>query len=286
MNGLSGNPGWNYDFTSIGCTDAYTGFFVSCGYKFDINGLTQPDTDPANNGGHSHNTAGYPHPLGNVKVILPTPSLQSKHLRGSTENSFVYLSHDMPEVSGKIETELEVTVPPGWYTIWPESCHGDRTSWCFDTTIDVGVKDLIPLPDFPQLYTKARSPDAKHTDAAAFYGTRSAISNLTSIAIYYNWLFGRTLSVNDMSLIKGGLFDTKGNYLTPHSWHRTGESADINKSENSDCTKNKMLLISVYLAMGRGPQKVFTKRQLPSFGHFLCETGKKFNYSNNIHIDL
>jgi hypothetical protein len=284
LNGPSGNPGWNYDFTSIGCTDANTGLFVSCGYKFDINGLTQPETNPANNGGHSHNTAPYLHPLGKVKVILPTPGLQSEHLKGSTENSFVYLSYEVPDVSGNIETELVMTVPPGWYTIWPESCDATRSSWCFDTTVDVGVRNLPPLPDSPSLYTKSRNPDpdTNHTNAVAFHGTSSALNNLTSIAIWYNWLFGRTLSINDMSLIKGGLFDVNHDYLKPHSWHRTGDSADINKLENGDCKKNKMLLISVYIVMGRNGGQIYANRQLPSLGHFLCETNNK----NRIHIDL
>jgi len=281
LNGPGGNPGTNYMFTGIACADANSGALDSCSYVFKIKELKQPNSDVANNGGHSHDYSS--HPLGMLKVILPNPGLQSDYLAGSTGSGYVYFSHEIPKVSGKIETELDLTVPPGWYTVYPESCDASRTSWCFNTTVDVGVNDLTPLSDASSLYVKVRSADAAHTDAVAFYGTGSALGNLSSIADWYNWIFGRTLSVNDMSLIRGGLFDVHSDYSTPHSWHRTGESVDINKSENGDCTKNKALLLSVYIVMGRNGGPTFANRSLPSFGHFLCETNGNLN---KIHIDL
>lgn len=265
--------------TNLACFDALTGLFISCDYEFSITGLKQPDSDPANNGGHSHNTAVYPHPLGKLKVILPNPGLQNTTLKGSTQQSYVYFSHEIPDVSGKIETVMNLVPPPG-YTA-PISCYGDYKTVCINTTVEVGVSNLKWLPDAPSLYTKDRNPDAAHTNAVAFYGTNSALRNLNKIAYWYKRLY-QTLSINDMSLIEGGLFDTNSDYSSPHSWHRTGESVDINKKENGDCKKNIKLLVAVYLAMGRGGQSVFANRNLPSFGHFLCET----KHNNNIHIDL
>jgi hypothetical protein len=273
-------PGKVNMYTNIACTDASTGNFVSCGYDFSITGLKQPDTDPANNGVHTHAGA---HPVGTLKEIWPVPGNPVTSLNGYTQNTQVVISHQIPDVSGKIETVLNLRVPPGWHTVYPESCNGDGTSWCFNTTVDVGL-NLTPLPDAPGLYTKARKQNATalaHTDAVAFYGTDSALRNLTSIADWYNWLTLRTLSINDMSLIKGGLFDVYANYSPPHHDHRTGESADINK-DNGDCTKNKALLLAVLIAMPPEPYTFYANRKLPSFGHFLCETSN----SNNIHIDL
>lgn len=272
-------------FSSIACTDAYTGLLVNCGYSYSIVGLAQPSSEVANNGGHTH---GGIRDLGKVRTISPNPGEQGSSVKGSTNNEIVMLSHDMPEVSGKIETAVNITVPPGWYTVYPESCDGSRTSWCYDTTIDVGVSDLIPLPDGSTLYKKVQGATSKHTGNTAYYGTASAISNLTAIARWYDKLsFGNIfLSINDMSLIRGGLLDIHGDYTAPHAWHRIGESADINKDYHGDCTKNKLLLVSTYMVMGGGGGKTFTSRTLPSFGHFLCETGNAFNYSNNIHIDL
>jgi hypothetical protein len=282
LKGPGGNPGKNYMYTNTACVNAYGGQFVSCTYDFTITELTQPNSDPANNGGHSHTYSD--HPLGKLEVVSPNPGAQSTVLQGSTQNTNVQFKHEIPNVSGKISTVLNLKVPPGWYTVYPEDCDGTFTYWCFNTTVDVGVTGLSSLPDSPSLYNKVRNPDAGHTDAVAFYGTSSAQSNLGNIAAWYNFLtFGSVLSINDMSLIKGGLFDVKSNYSTPHSWHRSGTSVDINKDSNGDCKKNKLLLISVYIAMGRGDQAVLANRQLPSYGHFLCETA---NGRNRIHIDL
>jgi hypothetical protein len=273
------NTGSSNVLFRIACTDAYTGLYVSCGYRYNIEGLKQPNDAVANNGGHTHNIQ--THPLGKVKIVLPTMGSPSTDVSGSTNNSFVVLNHDIPDVSGIIQTRLDLTVPPGWYTVYPESCYGNFASWCYITTIDVGVRNLAPLPDNPSLYIKVRNADTNHTDAVAYYGTDTALNNLSTIAAWYKRvsLGFSTLSINDMSLIKGGLFDIDADYLAPHSSHRRGRSADINKSPGVDCRNNKLLLLSTLIVM-RDPN--FKSRKLPSFGHYLCETGNR----NNIHIDL
>lgn len=280
-------PGKSNVYTYIACINANTGGFISCGYDFSITGLTQPDSDPANNGGHTHTISN--HPLGTLKEIWPMPGNPATSLNGYTQNNWVFFSHEIPQASGKIETYLLMKVPgPGWDTGTLQSCDATRTSWCFNTTVDVGVQNLTPLSDAPWLYRKTRNPDPNHTDAVAFYGTDSALRNLSSIADWYNWLTLRTLSINDMSLIKGGVFDLGLKYVaiphvSGHQEHRTGESADINKDLNGDCTKNKALLLAVLVAMPSEPYTYYANRKLPSLGHFLCETQ---NGLNRIHIDL
>ena len=285
------NPGKTSLYTYTGCVSVYTGIFIDCGYDFSITRLKQPEADPANNGGHTHTYAN--HPLGTLTVIWPPSSGNpSTSFKGQTQNSYVYFSHEIPPVSGKIETVLNLRVPQGWYTVNPESCDASNRSWCFNTTVDVGVKNLTSLPDTPSLYLKSRAPDVNHTDAVAFYGTDSAIGNIYKIAGWYNWLTEKRfkLSINDMSLIKGGLFDINGDYSAPHRSHRTGESADINKDVLNgvklDCTKNKLLSAAVFLVIRPEAGTIFSGRVAPSWGHFLCETGARFGYSNNIHIDL
>lgn len=71
------HPGKSYMYTRIACINASTGNLISCGYDFRIAGLKPPDTDPANNGGHTH--AGI-HPLGTLKEIWPMPGNPATYL--------------------------------------------------------------------------------------------------------------------------------------------------------------------------------------------------------------
>jgi len=247
--------------------------------------LKLPNSDVANNGGHTHTGV---HPLGMLKEIWPTPGNSAIYLWGQTPNNYVYFSHEIPQVSGKIETVLNLRVPPGWYTVSPESCDGSGTSWCFNTTVDIGVSTvLLPLadpksnPDVTLPYIRVRNPMG-HPDEVAYFGTIDTLFFLNNIAIAYKKK-GYTLSVNDMSLPRGGLFDVDADYLTPHNLHRTGQSADINKN-HGDCLKNKFLRIVIDKEMPVEGGSPFTQRSPPS--RFLCETGRQFGYTNNIHIDF
>jgi hypothetical protein len=263
-------------FTSIACYDFSSGNLVDCGFDFTITGLHAPAGDPDNNGGHTHDPGA--HPVGSLSVVAPVPSGPSTTLVGQTLNDIVVVSHEIPQVSGKIDTVLNLRVPPGWHTVTPESCTPDRTSWCFFTTIDVGLPGLTVLPGDPA-YTKLRKPDNSHTDAVAFFGTPETNTNLAEIADFYNLLTDNILSVNDMSLVRGGVFDFKDNFTGPHQLHRVGNSADINKAQG-DCTVNYDLAVAVNFVMPAEAGSNFAKRAIPSFGRFLCEP------NGNIHIDF
>ena len=277
----------NYRYINIACFDARNGNFTSCGYDLTLKGLVQPESSIVNNGGHTHASATPEHPVGTLKMITPVAGSPTKIIQGNTNNNYVAISQEIPEVSGKIETELNLRVPPGWYTVSPESCDGTRISWCFNTKVDVGI-DLVRMPDNPALYKKVRKGQDDHEDSVTYYGTQSAINNLQQIAGWYNWItvFQKVLSINDMSLIRGGTFDIKANYIAPHSTHNSGLSVDINKDPGIDCRNNKILLAATFLVYPSEKGSAYTNRTLPSWGRYLCETGPKFNNSNNIHIDL
>jgi len=265
--------------TTIACYDVRSGTAQDCGYDFRVRGLVKPDTDVANNGGHNHDFAA--HPVGTLRVIAPTPAGPSPFLAGQTSFDIVVISHAIPEVSGKIETLLNLrvpTVPPGWRTVSPESCDATQTSWCFNTTVDVGVPGLSSLPNSP-LYQKIRMPDEAHKDAVACFGTPDAHFYLSAIAESYNQLSLNLLSVNDMSLLRGGLFDIRSTYASPHGWHRTGQSADINTTQG-DCFSNYELNLAVNLVMPTASGSFFEPTGFSRSGRFLCEP------NGNIHIDL
>ena len=55
-----------------------------------------------------------------------------------------------------------------------------------------------------------------------------------ALAFAFYQEFDKPLHVNDMSLVSGGLFDINDNWQTPHSMHRDGRNADLNRSTMSD----------------------------------------------------
>lgn len=89
---------------------------------------------------------------------------------------------------------------------------------------------LKELPE-SEYYTKVRNPDESHPDECAFWGTSSMIDQISKLAEeYYNYQSQHIkLSINDMSLKYGGVFDLNNNCSNPHWRHRTGESVDINR---------------------------------------------------------
>jgi len=269
--------------THIACFNVYNGRYGDCSFDIRIKGLVQPATAVSNNGGHPHDGT---HPVGDLQVIYPVTGGKSQFISGWTNNNYVNVSHEIPEVSGKIETIFNLFVGPGWHTVSPESCDASLSSWCFLTTVDVGVMtDLLPLADpnsNPGLaYIRVRKPMG-HPDEVAYSGTINTLFFLNNIAISYKKQ-GYRLSVNDMSLPRGGLFDIDADYLAPHNTHRTGQSADINKNFG-DCLVNKELRKVVDEEMPMNAGSRFANRYFPS--RFLCETGEQFGYSNNIHIDF
>lgn len=115
-------------------------------------------------------------------------------------------------------------------------------------TTDVRVPRLESLPDGAAAYIKYRNPEnpVKHRDADAFYGLPVANSALTQMASLFKEVVGAPLSINDMSLPKGGKFDVDGSWSGDHREHRIGLSADINRRIQADgqkmpCLKNTAL---------------------------------------------
>lgn len=78
---------------------------------------------------------------------------------------------------------------------------------------------------------------------------------LKKIAEEYYKRSGRILSINDISLPRGGLFDYKATWAPPHSSHRTGTDADINQ-KGIPCYKNDKLRKAVEEVAGDQPYPI------------------------------
>lgn len=277
---LKNNVGDEKLNTFVSCYNVADGSPIDCSYGFTIVGLAGDPTDVDVNAGHTHDYS--MHPLGTAT----SPDGSGSTIAGQTKNGVVKIVHTLPIVSGKIKTQLDLNVPPGWYCVAPECLDSTRQGWRFNTTLSVGVSGLSLLPDPASVdaYAKQRRPDLNHTDSNAYYGTADTLFYLANLANYYQLLSGNLLSVNDMSLPKGGIFDVRGDWTHPHALHRVGTSADINKTDG-DCLKNKTLKQAVDTIMPPLSKSELlavypTLTSLPT--HFRCET---YNH-NNIHIDF
>jgi hypothetical protein len=202
----------------------------------------------ANNGGHFHNyndgTRPFASPLSasSYDYYFNSPKLADCVVKGK---STALIGHRLPEVAGRIMTETLIGTPKGWECVF--GCWTD-TEWRYQTTLDIGVHeykvtnnfidwlwftaiDILPLTELPDPgtddhYKKKRNLEDTHPKG--HYGTSYTIEELKEIAEKNFDLTDRILSINDISLPKGGLNDYKATWGTPHATHRAGVDADLN----------------------------------------------------------
>lgn len=240
---LGTNPDSSQVRLLLSCINGATGAFLDCPFTVDIPRDSQPPNTPANNGGHTHDATNNANarPLGGLAY---GGANGEPLVSGSTGNSWAVVTHSMPEFSGKIVTRVDLKVPPptsNWYWLCRESdnhrCLDSSTSRTL-LTLDVRVPRLESLPDGAAgPYIKVRGGAANHKNADAYYGLPVAISALTQMASLFKDRIGAPLSINDMSLPKGGKFDVDGSWSGDHGEHRIGLSADINRRIQADGTK-------------------------------------------------
>lgn len=154
-----------------------------------------------------------------------------------------YFLHDQPQVAGIYTWESTATAPPGY--VWSDRIRFTRDTVKAVGTTNVGVEDLrwLPDPGAGDDYIKVRGgpgrtvgTDPYHVDAVAHFGTPLSLQYIPLLATNYSIYRGRRLSVNDMSLPKGGVFEARGDWeetsfdwKSPHKGHRAGRDVDINR---------------------------------------------------------
>lgn len=143
------------------------------------------------------------------------------------------VEYPLPEVSGEAQVDIQVVPPRLFYCV--DACYTKKLHWERDT-VHVGVQDLVnlPAPSTADHYVKARNPDTEHPNAVAFYIKKKHLPEFRKLAnLYYKFtVLHRALSLNDMTLPLGGLFDINGDWKPPHSSHRDGTDADVNGKIN------------------------------------------------------
>ena len=277
-------------YYEISCFDNNTNVLLDCPFSVEITGLVSPSTAVDNSGGHSHADPTLPlRPLGELQF----GKAKGKRVVGSTGKQNVEVVQQVSEVSGRIAVTFNVGSPPNYICIgsFEWTCI-DRTTGQSKDTVAVQVSGLFPLyglsggvkiikadgSEAP--YVKKRSADIKHTDDNAFYGLPDTLSTLERIAAVYKKATRKPLSINDMSLPKGGKFDVDGSWSGPHGEHRLGISADINK-EGVNCEDDGALQKAVdFVIKPTTPRYVNMKAKGRTTSRLLCESqGRK-------HIDF
>jgi len=191
------------------------------------------------------------------------------------------IDHKIPEIGGIIETEVFVLSPPGWICLAGCYTRTSRRS-IFEVTVTAPNISSSPLsdPSPSDPYTKLRTPDSLHINEEVYYGTDRTLRVLPKVAEEFFRISGRKLSVNDMSLRYGGVFDVNGNWKPSHATHRGGKDVDINQ-RGTPCLPDhelrritNMMLPKVLLSNG-------TLRQ-----PLLCESGGRkhidFDFPDNL----
>lgn len=249
-NGSKNNEDIQIIKVGYGCFASYSGIPVNCRFRQELTGIRSPETDTENNGGHSHfDNRPLTYRGGALKVTNSTDLDSTPYgVMGFTKTTssfdpnwgWAYVEYEVPQASGIVmgESELKITTND-W--VCASNCY-TRDSWRFADTYDIGVPNLIELPGpFPGVpginYTKSRKSDSKHTNDVAFHATGPTIYLLILVAEEYKELSGRILSVNDMSLPRGGVFDIKGGWGASHYTHNAGKDADINR-DGIQCEDN------------------------------------------------
>lgn len=209
------------------CYEAFTGSLLDCRVRDQLN---PPDSDPANKGGHTH--AGT-FPLTELsqgiarglECIACTDSNHDPHvIETQTGGTVAVVVHRIPQFSGRIPVSGFLVPPPGWVCI---------TTCNFRFTEEIGVDGLGDLPLEGDFYRVLRSPASTGLHEKGTSGTSDAISGVIAIGQDYFQMTGRGLSVNDLSLPRGGKFDLAASYneTGAHVSHRLGKDVDFNSTD-------------------------------------------------------
>lgn len=294
------SPG-DYPFV---CDDVTTGALLSCPYTYRLVGVdfgtdpfvtfNPPLTNVDSYGGHDHNLDSHPfywvanasdplsYPHDAIQVLNSGPFTRPDSLtvRGNTQNQETSLRIIMPEAAGSIWVDLIVGSPPGYVCIgvcWTSTESRSHITYLVQT------EGFVQVPLQGTDYAVVRTTDFSHTDANATWALPGTITQLLTVAQKYHVATMRTLSINDMSLPKGGLFDIGSDWSPPHISHRDGKAFDVNKCDGGSvctpCSQTDELHVIARVIDGLKPdQQVFSKNRPVGI---LCESGGRIHVNIN-----
>lgn len=181
-------------------------------YSFTIKALVRP-----NSGGHDH-TANRP----TGKFITPA---------GDTVASFEGITAS----DGKaVYTYLSSGIG-GVDSIFVRGATPEATASA-RIVLRRGDFELLMDGDHYDLIGAFGEPGVKSRHKVNHYGTSNFLTKLKALADSVHADSSFILRINDISLVGGGSFDTKNNWMQPHLAHRNGRNADIDDKDGNGKT--------------------------------------------------
>lgn len=212
------------------CYDIITGNKLDCQVYDELVGVVSSSGNPLVNAGF-HAAHQGSHPLVDKSTgasgffcLLCTDFNQDPLIvQTKTNSASAVVFHSVPQFAGRVQVKATITPPPGW------SCLTDCN---FDFVEEVGVDGLSELEVIGVNHQIIRDGTSTHPIGAS--GTSDALNRVRVFAHAYKTTTNNGLSVNDLSLPRGGKFDLHNAYDEAdkeHIEHRRGTDFDINSQD-------------------------------------------------------
>lgn len=212
----------------VSCIDTKTGQLATdCWFQLHMDiGTSQCASD----GGHKHRGENFerqPFEFDETDQTFPLDTPMPVDQYGGS------LFYTPPEAAG----DLILTI-----TGWSDSTRSTPLDPVAPITFQVGVNGLSALPT-SQYYRLTGVYPNTSSNPNSFYhpGNHYVTANGANIAGFakdFFETFDATIGVNDASLEKGGIFDLKLDWYSPHGLHRLGNSVDVDMCAESTIPDN------------------------------------------------
>ncbi len=231
--------------------DARTIKYIDCDIQI---ALKKPETPTATNPSPGHKNHADGRPIGKLWMAedgVEVDTLDFTFYGNGGRKQFFYLS---PEAAGEVIVEATTII---------KDENGDARECAapagctYNIPFHVRYRDLKPLLPLEGegIYHKVvRNGVDKHPNGT--YAKTGTINKLEKIANDYYGITNNKLSINDMSLPWGGMFDLNGQWWVDktkgngHVSHRTGTSIDINSKDAGNWDVDTNFLEKLAIAAG------------------------------------
>jgi len=152
---------------------------------------------------------------------------QGKPLVITTESTVKYVVWILPETAGVVDVWRTIVAPPGFKCL--AGCIRNDTSLVVFRQ-GIGILGFQKMPPGAN-HVVIRGDTDQHPEGD--WGWSFTLRGLQAVAKGHADTVKEPLSINDISLVTGGLFDINFDFRRPHKSHRIGIDADLNRRRDA-----------------------------------------------------